>query len=139
MILFRDLASDPYSVIKKLYRFIGVDENFVPVSAESVVNAAQKTNYRYVFINRVLYFLRRMFRKMPKDKMLRKGIRLAGANKAFMKIMKYNQIKSRDGQKSHTPTIGGDTKKQLQNLYREDIVQLENLIGRDLSTWLQKE
>ena len=35
------------------------------------------------------------------------------------------------------PTLSREIQDDLINVYREDIMQLENLIGRDLSPWLK--
>jgi len=121
--LYDDLKKDPLSLVQDIYRFLEVDDSFIPKSVGEKFNVSG----------------------IPKNKFLHEFLTTPNVIKSTMKpLVKLilpkrtrqrfiNKILQRNLKK---PQIDPSTKQYLLNLYKEDIVELQNLIGRDLSSWL---
>jgi hypothetical protein len=112
--LYEDLCNDPIGVMQDMYGFIGVDKSFIP-------NVKTKYNVTNVFKNSLIYriTIKREYIKFIRP-FLPSGVR---------KTLKSHLISSR-------PPLSPSVRKQLINLYRDDILKLQDLINRDLSAWL---
>ncbi len=116
--LYEDFEADPRSVLADIHAFIGVDPGFVPdldyrpnaggVPRSSFLqNAVMKPH----LLNRVLG------RLVPED--LKSRIR--------------NAISDRNIER---PEVSAAARERLLSVLRPDILELQDLIGRDLSAWL---
>jgi len=115
--LFEEFKKDPAKIVDDLYEFLGVDRN-VPVDTSVRHNPAAIPKIR--LLNRLFYSptLIRMAKSMfPNLKGTLKRIRQLNLGTA--------------------PKLPADLRTELLNLYREDILKLEELLGRDLSIWLK--
>lgn len=115
VLLFDDLRNDPGDLIRRVYRFVGADESFLP-------GRLNKPSNLIIFpaLQRTLRSLRmkwviELVKKTPLDGYLR---RLAQSKKG----------------KSY-PKMDPATREKLSAYYRERNERLAELIGRDLSTW----
>lgn len=123
--LFDDLMRDPLSLCGDLYRFLDVDAAFEPV-VDTRHNASGIPRFkplRFVFS-----------RKRGLPHRIARGIGLL-----FMDEDRWCRL--RDGFKARLLTrsvMRPDTRRFLQDVYREDIRELQSLIGRDLSGWLKQ-
>ena len=109
-------------MIQETLRFLEVDDSFVPdttihhsVSGIPKSRALQKL---IVETNSVKTFVKPFFRKI--------------ISKNKQKRLEY-WVMSRNMNK---PEFSQEVRSYLINLYREDILNLQKLIQRDLSTWL---
>ena len=118
--LYDDFITSPMSVMQDIFRFLGVDDTFVP-------NTSQKHNVS----------------RLPKNKMLDKLFRQPNSMKSLLKPffpsslrkqVKTNLINLNFQKK---PQLLPEVRKQLIEEYREDILRLQELIQRDLSAWLK--
>jgi hypothetical protein len=122
--LYEDLRKDPVGVAQGIFRFLGVDDTFVP-------NTSSKHNVSGV----------------PKGETARATIRamdtLASAfletftseSKIYPLLSKVrHRVQSRIVTKP--PALDSKTRAELTDSYREDILKLQELIGKDLSAWL---
>ena len=121
--LYDDLKKDPLSLVQDIYRFLEVDDSFIPKSVGEKFNVSG----------------------IPKNKFLHEFLTTPNIIKSTMKpLVKLilpkrtrqrfiNKVLQRNFKK---PQIDPSTKQYLLNLYKEDIVELQNLIGRNLSSWL---
>jgi len=117
--LYEDLSYDPVGVVQSTLRFLGVDDTFTPdISAKH--NPA----------------------RVPKGEAARSMIRLMNKTLPFVsKVFPPASEKARQLIASRilaeaTP-IDPETRRELIEGYREDVLQLQELIGRDLSVWLR--
>jgi hypothetical protein len=119
VILFEDFQSNPFNVLQKLCKFLGVEENFEFTKLEA---QNKSTGSRFNALGRAatmesnLKF--KLWYSIPDS--LRKRIRrwFTSAN---------------EGTK---PVLDSSTQQILRGLYHEDILELQKLISRDLSSWL---
>ncbi len=123
--LTEDLLTNPKNVMKDIYRLIEVDHAFVPdTSTKYNISDLQNDNFwfKYFFDNS---FSNKYIKPLVKRIILKESTRMA---------IKYKLSKPA-GQPG--PVLDAEMKLQLRELYRNDILQLQSLIGRDLSHWLK--
>ena len=115
--LYEDLVDDPQTCLADLLRFLSVDPDFVP----------KNMTQRY---NRVVY---------PRAQALLARWRMSWAVDAVKKtpIAAWirNQNPSRD-QPAETPVIDQEM-ASVRAMFYDDVRQLQTLINRDLSSWLE--
>lgn len=133
IILLDDLKKDHLTIIKQLYDFLGVDSAFIP--HQSLKKKPQKVIYSIAGLklvsqlNKLNYtYSSDKMRRYPKDNTLISKARLKAANGIinFLASRIYVNIK---------PQVSDELKQKLYVIYEEDILQLEQLIKRDLSVW----
>jgi hypothetical protein len=117
--LYEDLQTDPLGMMQDMYRFLGVDHVFVP-------NVAKHYNVG----------------SLPRNKSLNRFLTQSHSVKTWLKPMVPVSIrrrlvavveKSNMAQTEFDPNLHA----QLTRDYRQDILELQDLIGRDLGTWLE--
>jgi signal transduction histidine kinase len=118
--LFEDLKNNSSNLIKDLYDFLEVENNYIPDTsmkyASSVIPPKNQTLQDFLTEqNPLKAFLKNI---IPAD------IRKPLAAKIYRKNMTQNLKLSKE------------MRQQLIEVYREDILQLQDLIDRDLSSWL---
>jgi hypothetical protein len=114
--LFEDLRDDRAGMMRDLFRFLDVDEGFV-------TNVSVEHNPSGLPRNEGLYtWARKVSARHPVlvDRFFPAGLR--------------RYVKSRIVAKP--PPFPAELRRQLIYSYREDILKLQELIGRDLSPWL---
>lgn len=120
--LYDDFTADPDYVLKDIFGFLGVDDGFVAdTRVKANVSGLQKSKMSAWMINTffnkpnpVRYVARRF---MPEETRWRFTTKMRNRNLTRLVI---------------SPAI----RAQLTDLFREDILQLQDLISRDLSHWL---
>ncbi|MDB9313867.1 sulfotransferase [Spirulina sp. CS-785/01] len=122
VLLFDDLCKNPTEFVKDLFQFLEVDPNFVP-------DMSKKGRQGGLPKNPVVYKL------LTQHNPVRKAA--ATVLKAFMPEEKRQQIRSKlVKQNIQKVQMSPEAKQQLLDYYREDILKLQELIERDLSSWL---
>ncbi|MEL6441752.1 MAG: sulfotransferase [Cyanobacteria bacterium J06621_8] len=112
--LYDDLVANPINVIQDVYQFIGVDSKFIP-------NTHKKYNVSGI----------------PKSKTLDRLLFTSNPIKSLFKPLVSKKIRKKIQQKSkQKPSIPLDIRQELTALYKNDILTLEKLIQKDLSSWL---
>jgi hypothetical protein len=115
ILLFEELKHSPLATVRTLYRFLGVDDAFVPElkiynKAGELLNVPRFWSDGGLFLKTAQYALKgNVFRKMPH--LLRNLIR------------------------PRLPKMRPKTARRLRRRFRPDIEALEKLIERDLSRW----
>ena len=123
IILFEDIKNDDASVTQDLYRFIGVDDSFVP-------DTSTIHNPGGIPKNRILNTL--LKNKLPKQL---KSL-LPKKSHLWVASIKAN-IKKKNLEKA--PPLPVDLRARLALEFRDDILKLQDLLKRDLSMWLDEE
>lgn len=123
--LYNDLCENSIDFMQDMYRFIRVDDSFCP-------NTSTKNQVAQV----------------PKNKSLNKFLRKQNPVRSYISyalkyVLPYEvrqnirskliELNSDDKQKI---LMKAEERKQLVELYREDILKLQDLVQRDLSSWL---
>jgi len=118
--LFDELKSDPLGVVKEIYDYLGVDKEFEPDISVKYNSGG-----------------------MPKNKIIHK----------LFSVQKYKDVLkpmlpgfiSRYGKKMYlknlekAPSLNPDLKSELNAVFKQDIIKLEMLVDRDLSSWLEEK
>jgi hypothetical protein len=117
VVFFDDLTSDPLELVRGLYDFLGVSTSFVPDTQRR--HNTRSAPPKRPALNRFL--------SRPAMKKLRRYVP-SGARHAAGSF-------AREGS-DEALTIAPDERRFLTDLFRDDIAELEQLTGRDLSAWL---
>ena len=116
--IYDDFCTRPVEVIQDIFRFLEIDANFIP-------DTSVKPNVSGVPQNKVLHaFLRQ---SNPLKTLLKTLLTAKLRKKIANNLMNLNLSK---------PQLSPEIRNQLVEVFREDIVQLQDLINRDLSAWL---
>jgi hypothetical protein len=118
--LYEDLKGDPASVLQNIFRFLEVDEARLP-------DVSLKHNISGVPRNRLLHEL------LNKPNPIKSILRLVVPKGLRPRLTAFMENQNIGG----PPPLDQDVREELIDLYREDILKLEELIGRDLSRWLE--
>jgi len=117
--LYEDYLADPVSVIQDTLRFIDVDDSFVPnMAVRHNVSGIPRSRGLHEFLN--------------KPNPIKSALRLVVPSK-FRPLLR-RKIERKNLEK---PPLSPEVRKQLIEEYRHDIMKLQDLIGRDLSKWLE--
>ncbi len=116
---FEDLAREPRQLAADVFRFLGVDDTHVLPTTEAF-NASVVPNKPRVF---------RLFTR--RNPVMRFARAIAPTRLRAAAMNTRNRLLA-----SGKPQIGGDVRHKLVAIYREDILKLQDLMGRDLSAWL---
>ncbi len=117
--LYEDLEKDPAGVVRDAYGFLGVDASFVP---------RPPARYNATGIPRS----RRLNDLLRTDNPIKSAAKLLVPKKFRRKLLMNMQNKI-----LVKPPFPEKERKQLLEDYREDVLKLQELIGRDLSGWLR--
>lgn len=117
--LYEDFTSDPVAMLRDIFRYLGVDESFTP-------DTARRHNVTLV----------------PKSRRLDRFLSGAGPLKAVIKPLLPEGLRRRlTGRLQRLnltrPTLGPALRQHLIEEYRDDILRLQDMVGRDLSLWLR--
>lgn len=113
--LYEDLRADPVGVARDIFRFLEVDDSFVP-------DMSVRYNATGVPRNRAVTALVKAFN------------RLTPALKKVLPFEARQRVKGVIFTKP--PPLPKEARGELVEAYREDVLALQGLIGRDLSGWL---
>ena len=117
--LYEDLREDPVSVSQSIFRFLGVDDSFAPdTSLRHNVSGMPKS--------------RALLTLLGKPNPLKTALRPFVPERLRERI--FVNLKTRN--LSEAPPMPEEARVELTEAYREDVLKLQDLIGRDLSGWL---
>jgi hypothetical protein len=116
--LYEDLKKNPIGLLRDVFRFIGVDETFMPdMTSRPNISGLPRSTLLFSLLNR------RNPIKTAVRPFLPHGLR----KRILTYVDERNLIK---------PPLPTEVWKHLIEEYRQDIVNLQNLIQRDLSDWV---
>ena len=123
--LYDDLCDNAQGFMSEMYKFIGVDQNFV-------ANVSKKTQQAKIPKNQAINNL--LQRKNPLRNLAANALKIVMPLDARQKLRsRLVNLNSQD--KSQVP-LSSEERQKLIELYREDILKLQDLINKDLSYWL---
>ena len=115
--LYEDLRNDPLGTLREVFRFLDIDESFVP-------DASMEYNPSGI----------------PRVGRLYKGVRtLTARNPALVERVLPARVRGYVKRRFFVkpPPFPPEVRRQLTDSYKEDILRLQELIGRELSAWLE--
>lgn len=117
--LHEDLVRDPLGVVRDLFAFLGVDPDFRPDVSVRHNPSGRPRNAR---------IQRWLTRRHPLKEAIKRVVPEQWGHRVIARVQRVNLER---------PPLRPDTRAALTDGYREDVRQLEALLGRDLSHWLQ--
>ena len=120
--LYEDLQTDALSLMRRLYGFLGVDDSFVPETGRRHNPSGLPRNPLLRPLVHKRSILTTTMRRVLPDR-LRPRARAA-----------QNALRDRYAQAA--PPLPPESRTMLIKKYREDIIELQDLIRRDLRHWL---
>jgi Sulfotransferase family len=124
--LYEDLNDDPMQVMKDIYGFLGVEDAFVPEVSRRYNVSGIPTNEGWHAL--YSFLLGQNLAKSIIRPLLPRGLRQRVSTTLLSTLQDRTLVK---------PPLPTEVQQQLTELYREDILKLQELIGRDLSQWLR--
>ena len=118
VLIFEEVIQNPEKEIKKVFKWLGIDENFTPVFKK--VNESGIP--RFPLLQRFFYNF-----KMPDFIREKLPIRFRGIKKVILRKLNVKKISY--------PPLRQETRCYLAEIYREDIEKLENLLNRKITVW----
>lgn len=125
--LYDELNSNPEGVVRDIFRFLGVDDEFEPdmASRHNVSGVPQSRVLQSVYLS--------LRRSSPAKSALKALIPEKPRREMYRRVLEG--VQSRNLAKA--PPLSPETRQALIEVYRKDIIETQELIGRDLSGWLQ--
>lgn len=121
--LYDDFRNEPLGTVQDMYRFLGVDSAFKP---DLTARANQSGVPKYGWLGAAT---RKLFeRPNPLRSVARKLVKEETRARFTRAIRSRNQVRL---------TIPPDVRRDLTESFRDDILKLQDLIAKDLSSWLQ--
>jgi hypothetical protein len=145
--LYEDLKEDPVGMTQSIFRFLGVDEAFVP-------DTSLKHNMSGIPKSRALHTLMDLQTLLRRPNLLKSVIKPFVPKRLRLRILlnlrnRYLTRSERPRQRiladlqnrnlTKAPPMPEGVREELTEAYREDVLKLQGLLGRDLSRWLGKE
>lgn len=115
---YRDLFQNPFGLFKEICEFLGIDSTFQPDISSKNISGIPKY--------KILHSL------LTQDNMIKKTAKKV-VPKEVRQIV-YPWLKSTS--LAAKPSLSKDIRENLISLYRDDILELQALLNRDLSAWL---
>lgn len=116
--LYEDLSNHPISLLKNIFSFLEVDATFIPdVKQRHNVSLVPKNRTLHAWITGQGRLKRMLERSLPE-----------GWSTPLLQSVKQKNLGK--------PRLSPELRKQLIQNFQNDIIQLQDLIDRDLSHWL---
>jgi hypothetical protein len=124
--LYEDLSRYPDKIIKEIFDFLAVNPQFKP-DISLKYNLSQKTDMSFLIKiihsdNPVKRALRKILPNSLQDKLYH--------HRSVVRAMMVNKEKQK-------PLMSEQARQKLLVFYREDILKLQEFLGRDLEDWLK--
>lgn len=119
--LYEDLVRDPNDLMRRIFAFLDVDDSFVLPTTEAF-NASVVPRSQRVFS---LFTTKNPFMRYARS--------IAPARLRGVAARTRNRILAED-----KPPMDPDLQRKLRAIYRDDTRQLQGLLGRDLSGWMDR-
>jgi len=120
----------PKVVIKKVYKKLGVDSNFVPPCIGKEINASKNHVYKIPWLQHVIQRLRMYVHKSKMLHSVRNLLKAVGFTKMIACIQKANEAKRCSEEK-----ISTSAREYLLKYYSNDTAKLEEVTGISLDIW----
>ena len=121
VVLFEDLVADPLKIVQRLFTFLEVDNTYKP-------DISKQYNPGGIPKNKILNF----FFNIIKNPSIKRSINLL-VPESLTSIGR--NLRQRNLEKP--PPLSSEVREQMLAVFRDDILRLQELIQRDLSSWLR--
>jgi len=125
---YDDFTENPLAELQRIFQFLGVTQTFVPdVGKRHNVSRRRMRTPRSQLVNRLLNEPNRL-RKVAR-RVLNKPLRNW--------LKRFATRRNTKSVRWSPPAMAPDVRAQLVEEFRDDVLSLEELIGRDFSSWLE--
>lgn len=117
--LFETYRTEPSAVLQDLYGFLGVDDGFLP-------DLGVRHNPTH---------------GVPKSQLLHKTVMRPNLIKSMAARVVPAKVRRRVSRtiwrriRTRKPVLSDEVRREFMDIYREDVLKVQDLIGRDLSAW----
>jgi len=134
IMLFDDMQKEPAEFMKRIYRFLEIDDGYAP---KCLGSRPQSGIYSLARLRMIALKNRLMYRYNTEKTRLyaKESMRYSDKSLILASDLIDRSLVSKFAI-SYPPKISADLKKELALIYREDIAQLEKLLGKDLTNWI---
>lgn len=125
VLIYDDISVNPANFIEQVYRFIGVDSNFIPALLTTRVHPSRVP--KSVWLDRQFNQLSILFRKRG----------LAKVWWSFKKMELGTRIRSFNTRQEvgKTRKLSLSEQRIIYDMVKDEIIELEHLLGRELKGW----
>jgi hypothetical protein len=117
--LYEDYVADPVGLMQDIFRFLSVDDSFVPdMSVRHNVSNIPRIRALQTFLTE----------PRPAKNLLKSFVPERWSRSVGNRLRRHNVTK---------PPLPETLRRQLIEVYRDDIDELQGMLGRDLSHWLK--
>lgn len=135
VLIYDDIAKDPAAFIQNIYRFLGVDDSFVPEAASKRVNLTSRDKFKYPAINRMVKRIHKTANRRKAGRIVVKTLKSVGGKNLLRFVLRHNRTK-RQGEQPVRKIMPSQEKQDMVRQYcREDIQKLEKFLDRALNEW----
>ena len=136
ILIYEDIEKNPLEFIQKIYKFIGANSDFIPSGLNKKVYPTTKNRLFFPFFSQTnLEKVKNFLKNSSRGKKLICLSRNAKISSFVYFLLNKNSRAHSDMSPSLKPIMNQKTRKYLQEIYQEEIKNLEKLITRDLSIW----
>ncbi len=125
--LFEDMVEDNRRLLREVQTFLGV-ETWIPEDIDATVNEGGTS--RFLRLNRFLARSRLYLRRKRWHSAIQ-VVRAMGISRLAQSISRWNARPF-----GARPEVAEQTARELRAYFKDDVQQLEQLLGRDLSIWM---
>jgi hypothetical protein len=119
--LFEDLIADPAVLFTKFLQFLGVDEAFrIRPHEKYNPSGVPRNRFLHAFLSKPNFIKNQLKRILPEK-------------------TQYNLLTRFMNRNLAKPRLSTEVRRRILAVYREDIMKTQDLIDRDLSSWLSLE
>jgi hypothetical protein len=121
VLIYEDIARDPRAFMQKIYRYLGVDDSFVPPSLYSQINIARKP--RMVLVDRVMHHVAENLRRAGLDRLVHR-IKTSGVTD-WIRQKNTQSIPKQEGQTFD--------RSKFVHYFKDDVTKLSEYLKRDMN------
>jgi hypothetical protein len=127
ILLFEDVKNSPEACMRKIYRFIDIDDQFTP--SFKTLNKTGSVRFKWI--------MNMIYNDSKFKNFLMKNVidRLVPYDWKYRIKLLFLNLVTRDKKKKEERPVDPVVRQELVQLFLDDIEQLENLLDRDLSAW----
>ncbi len=137
-LIYEDIKKNPLKFIQKVYRFLEVDDKFIPKSLNFRVNPVSGKKFKFLWLNRAINKIFNFKNRLGKYRLGRRLMILCkkmGLNRLVLLIFRKNIVQKPEKIKK-TP-FPKSVQASLRKIYYPEVKNLEKVINRELSEWLK--
>ena len=136
VLIYDDIEKDPVAFIQNIYRFLNVDDTFIPPEVTEKINYTATSIYHIPYIHSLLVKTRKKLLSSKIGRLFMAPFRFFGLGKLIHTFLIFNMKPAGKRTVLKEKPLSKEDKRKLQEYYKEDNKKLGEILSRDLSFWL---